>query len=481
MSRLFRPPRQRFAVLPAIALVLTALGCQHTPPPAPDLAAHAAAWPNRDIALPRVADLAAALGAQDDHPPHDFDPADGLHLVEAEAVVLWFNPALRVARLEAGIPEAAARHAGAWPDPTLDLEGGRKREDQPGWFRHVPDRVARDWISGASLSLTLPVSGRPAVARAAAHATHRAALFAVAEAEWQTLNDFHDTWLAWAAARKAEALDAEHAAVFAEFADSAARLAAAGELPPAIARQFALEQGRAEARHARATHEADRLRIAVHTAMGLAPEAPVVLLPSLALHPGDIPPAERRARVLETHPRLQRLHADHAAAVQRLRLARRARVPDLVLSPGFNREGGESALVVGLGYPIPLWNANRREIAEATAERAAAAGRLEAAAEEVLGALAQAEARLAGATAQRHKLETDVIPLADAQIDEAQRLLRLGEIDLDLLHGALVQTFEIRMELLDAALQEQRARAEIQAFLLPHTLSTPAPETPGHE
>src|SRR5436190_19028903 len=99
------------------ALVVLALaGCQSYAPQPLDFGAHADAWGRRDVAGGDVAAfarrLSAARGAAS-----TFDAADGLTLDEAEVVALFFNPALRQARLKARIPAIAAAEAGRWQDP----------------------------------------------------------------------------------------------------------------------------------------------------------------------------------------------------------------------------------------------------------------------------------------------------------------------------------------------------------------------------
>jgi cobalt-zinc-cadmium efflux system outer membrane protein len=68
--------------------------------------------------------------------------------------------------------------------------------------------------------------------------------------------------------------------------------------------------------------------------------------------------------------------ADVEAARATLSLARRGRIPDVTLSAGYkNQADGLRGAVVGVSIPVPLWNRNQGEIAEAQAEMDAALAR----------------------------------------------------------------------------------------------------------
>jgi hypothetical protein len=121
--------------------------------------------------------FAAKLAETESASPAVFDPADGLTLAEAEPVALVFNPALRVARLEANITRAAANHAGRWEDPVLGADLERIVSGANG---------ANPWVVGSSLSLTLPLSGRLIAERARATAQADADLDRVLAQEWAT-------------------------------------------------------------------------------------------------------------------------------------------------------------------------------------------------------------------------------------------------------------------------------------------------------
>jgi outer membrane protein TolC len=397
--------------------------------------------------------------------------SDGLSLAEAEAVALWYNPDLRISRLEADRAAAVVANSGLWDDPGLDLSGGEKREDLEG------GDVERSWISAASLSITIPLSGRAAAERQARSAEHQSALLAAAKEEWRTLKELRLAWLDWSASVERLKLLDEHLALLGQFAEVARSLAEAGELDPGSARMFSIEFAQKKAQRDSAALRGVGQRASLLALAGLLPDAPVTLLPSLG-----VPITSKAAEIDSTsialrHPTVALLAADYEAAEARLRVELRKQYPDITLSPGFEDEQNESSITLGLGFmPIPVWNANKPGIAEAAAQRDIARARAEGKVQQVVAEVAQNQARLAGAKALRTGLVQGAAPEADLQMTEAQALLRVGEADMGMVFQALTQAYGIKQELIDVTLEEWLALVELDALTTPGFSQVPEVE-----
>jgi cobalt-zinc-cadmium efflux system outer membrane protein len=432
-------------------------GCQHVPPQPLDLTAIQAEQAGRTLDVAPVRAFAEALAVGSD-PPEVFNAEDGLSLREGQAVALWYNLDLRVARLRAEGAQAMARASGRWPDPELGFETGQKSVDEAGHgFLHEAGGVTRSWISMGSISITIPLSGRLRAERALHRTEYDRALLQAAEAEAQTLDAVRRAWAVWSAAHARAALVADHLAVVGQVAETAEALAQAGELPATSARLLTIERLRHAAAQelARAT-EAEARAALLHT-LGLLPDAPVELVPGFDT---TVPTA---AIDIAEHPRVAVLRAAYQAAEDRLRVALRKQYPDLRVSPTYTNEDDETAIVAGLGFPVPVWNANRLGIAEAVSAREVARAEVEAACQALAVEMAQARAAAEGSQAQRARLLETVAPALDTQMAEALALLRAGEIDVVLLHEALRQSLDIKQALLDAAYTEALAAARLTA------------------
>jgi cobalt-zinc-cadmium efflux system outer membrane protein len=391
-------------------------------------------------------------------------------LQESQAVALWYNADLRIARLEAQQAAAIANTAGRWEDPLLGLDSGEKSVDgDPRGFLRDAGKQTRSWINAATLSITVPLSGRLRAERQASHTGAEAALLRAVEAEHTALRAVRDAWARWSAAEARAALLAEHLALLGEFADASGALAMAGELPPTGGRLFAIERIRKEADLERARAAAAEMRSTVLQLLGLAPDAPLQLLPGVAA-----PAAFPELPDLLGHPVIARHRAEYQLAEDRLRVELRKQYPDLTFSPAYTDEQDETSLVLGLGVPVPVWNANRRGIAEAVAARDLARARAEAAYQQLIAEAAQAQAALQGCRAQRTRLVEGVAPVVDAQTAEALALLKMGEIDIVLLFETLAQAFETKQELLDATLAEALAASRYAAIAATSPITTGA-------
>lgn len=444
------PLRTGAAALSALALC----ACQSYERRPLDLAAHRDAWTARSPHDESVAAFAARLAghssAAEQRAP--FDPTDGLSLPEAEAVALVYNPDLRLARLRADVALAGARYAGLWEDPVLgvDLERIVKSVDHP-------------WVIGATLGITIPLSGRTSVERDHATAEHRAALARVAEQEWQTRIALRRAWLEWSAQTVRVELARDLLDRIAAVVQIVDRLEQAGELSRIEARVFRAEHAsrRADLRDLEAA--AAEMQLTLRSLMGLSPRAPLDLVPAplLAAAPAETP------EIAEISPTLATLRAEYDAAEEALRLEIQKQYPDLVIGPGYGEEDGDGRVLLGLSIPIPLWNRNQRAIAEAAAQRDLARAAFETEYERLSAQLAAARVRLEAATHRRQLLESEAVPLAQTQETEAQRVAALGQVDAPLMLDTLTRLYDVKSALLDARLAEALAALRIEELLGP--------------
>ena len=148
-------------------------------------------------------------------------------------------------------------------------------------------------------------------------------------------------------------------------------------------------------------------------------------------------------------------------------MARRARIPDLGVSVFRQREIDKEANGFSVGIKLPLWNANRGEIARAEAEQRIAAA---AAARERIDVLTELEARLTDlvvAADQTALLEREIVPQATRSLELARLLYEEGETSLlDLLDAQ--RTFrEAQRERLASHLAQAFAVADVQRLAGP--------------
>jgi len=446
--------RSRLAAL--FAGIVTA-ACQSYAPEPVDLAAHAQQFAERIPDAASIRAFAERLRQLDPALP-SYDAGDGLDLHEARYVALLFHPELRASRLRAGVARVSAEHAGRWADPVLNAD-----------FAKILESVAHPWLAGASLGLSLPITGRPGLERELAESQHGEALLAARVAEARVLHDLDAAWTRWSAARLAAAQIEDLVARLVDLEAIVARLAAAQLLNHVQARAFTLERvsQKAQLVHGRAAVATAELEI--KQVLGLPPDRSVLLLPAIAVPLRVADAAQRRTRLLDS-PNVAFAQREHEVAERRLALAVQKQWPELTLLPGFQEEDAQPRAALGFSLPLPLWNANRAQIAEMRAQREVAAETLRGEYERAAQALARAELRRDAAVEQRAIVDTQLVPLAEQQVADGRRLAELGELDTLLILDTMTRSYTAKMLAIDAALAEAEATIAINALFWP-TLS----------
>lgn len=435
----------------AALAIAAAAGCQSYAPRPIDLSEV------REAIRDRPAHAAAAIGRgerTEDSPESLLQ----LRLEEAEQVALLLNPRLRTARLAAGVEAAAAAEAGRWQDPTLSLDLIR--------FVELADEP---WVVAGMIGLTLPLSGRLSAERELAEANASAAIADALDAEWRTRTELRRLWSSWSAAMRRGELLAAHLERFDGVAAAAERLVERGELGRAEGRLLRIDRGRRSLEQLRAAAEAELLRQRILALLGFAAEAPVALDPDLAGEERAAPPphAEALAAATERQPRVRASRLRHESAERALALEIRKQWPDLHLGGGAQSDEGRTGLLLGFSLPIPILNGNRQGIAIARAARELSAAEFAAAYESASAEISAAIARIRHAAEERTLVRGTLVPLADAQWEDARQLVELGSFDAVFLIDSLDARLAAELASLDATLAAALAAIDLDEAIGP--------------
>lgn len=272
-----------------------------------------------------------------------------------------------------------------------------------------------------------------------------------------------EVYAVWAVASARAAGLAAHLERVEELALRQRRRAEAGEASGLDARRLDLAVVELRASLARAEAEA---AAAEASARAWRPELPDAVRPELP--PLPEPPEEPRG----THPRLAALEAELEAARRSAELARRVlAMPEVVGGWHREEEGGGSAdgPIVGLAWPLPLFDRNRAERLAAEARVDVLSARLELARRQLAGEREGRRGAYRHLRAAAREAEAAAATGAVA-VEAASAAFRLGEADLtDLLDtlrsatGAELAALELR----EAALAAGRELARVSAPATP--------------
>ena len=358
------------------------------------------------------------------------------NLDEAVMIAMVGNPELNRLRLKRMNAERTAGETGWWEDPELNVDALR-----------ILNPDSHPFLMGTSLSFTIPLSGVPGCEEKAAKCYAGADAEAVRAAERDVAVDVRKAVVRVASLRERmsilEAYDADER--IRRALANAEKLLEAGEVS---AGDLAAARRR---RHGR-LHALRKLQ-----REALAEEA--VLLKLLGYLPGvtvKVPPAEMHAEHqaheksvdpldLVRHPKVKEAIARLEGGEAALEAEIRRQYPDLKIGPAYEREEGLDRLGVVVGTTLPLWNRNRKGIAEAEGTRDEARFEAIATWRNLVRDYAAARAALENLLDHPHG------PASER--DQAEKLADAGELGpLDYL--------SMREELCDLDLEEAEWRAE---------------------
>ncbi|MGJ7611618.1 MULTISPECIES: TolC family protein [unclassified Variovorax] len=399
------------------------------------------------------------------------EPAGPLNLQAALAMALQASPGLSAASREQDAAEAAIVQAGAWPNPTLDAQ--------------VEDLRRDNRTTTLLLSQPLELGGKRAARVTAAERARDQAASALdarrAEVRAATVTGFFEVLTAQERLRLAQ----DSVSLAQAGTRAATNRVAAGKVSPLEeTRARVAEAGiRVELLQAEGTLRSVRQQLAALWG-NPAPrftqvDGAVDQLPAMA-SAQDVQSRLAAAPVV----RQAQLEVERRRALSELEQAKR--MPDVTVSLGAKRVpssegdtggGRRNQVVVGLSIPLPIFDSNRGNVAEALSREEKARDEL-AAAELQLGAdVAQATERLGSARATAQTLQSDALPGAETAYKAATKGFELGKFSFLEALDAQRTLFQVRAQYLLALADAHRAAGDLDRLLGRHgddiSLATP--------
>ena len=373
-----------------------------------------------------------------------------LTLADAKRYALFLNPEINALRVRHLASSNVVLQTGWWDDPEIGVDALRflKRAPHP-------------WIVDSTLAFTIPVNGVPALERKAAEAYTFADACAVIAEERALMTAVERAWNVFQHTGKRCQFLADFLKPFEADNEKVKKLVAAGELDVAEGARINLDILRMAAEGRQARNSLETQRLALLRLMGFHPSVP--LYPSIYTDDDEADPAIPTEDTLLRHPNVQEKLARLGASEADLRTEIRRQYPDLKIGPALQNEDGASRAGLTFGMTLPLWNRNRKAIAEAEGARQHA--RIEAVNEwKRLVAeleLAKAALRAAEENEQRSLLEKQV---AWQSLDCIEQLYRAGEADIVACIVVRQTCVTAHLNLLDASQALREAQISVRYF-----------------
>ncbi len=285
-------------------------------------------------------------------------PADrSLNREEIQHIGLMLNPALNEARLAYARSTAVAEFAGLWEDPAVSAE----------LTRVLPESITNREVG---LSLAIPLTGIPALTKAAAEQYREADFWEMREKERAYLEELDILCTNILITHLKHKFMHKR---LAELRDERNRIAKLYELGEVTFGAYQIANQRLNDT-INAEQELEREHLAQHlelsTRLGLHPDFRHLEIDEPL--PKGIPPAKPipTPEALMQNPALRAKLASYGGTEKELQAEIRRQYPQLTLGSGYGYEDGNDKLGFSLGLSLPLWNRNREAIARATGDRA---------------------------------------------------------------------------------------------------------------
>jgi outer membrane protein TolC len=392
-------------------------------------------------------------------------PRDSWDLNALTLVAFYYQPALAEARAQWVAVEATKITAGERPNPTVGFT--------PTYDTTTPP----PWIFAVTWDIPIETAGKRGKRLAEAEHLSEAARWDFVGAAWQTRSHVRAALLNLYAVRETESLLASQ-----EAAQSNVVRLLEGQFNVGVVSSYEVTQARVTlgtTRLARqdATGQSAQARVQLASALGLplrALDGVEFSFDGLDQFPQDLTAPEARRDAILNRADVRGALADYAASQSALQLEIAKQYPDLHLGPGYELDQTDNKWSLGVSLDLPVLNHNQGPVAEAMANRTAAAAHFLTV---QTTAISEIDSALAGYDAALKKSATAKTLLDDLQkqLDSARAQAQAGEAEPLTLANAEAEFATGAQSRLDALVKAQEALGQLEdAVQSPLTL---APET----
>ncbi len=397
-------------------------------------------------------------------------PRDSWDLNALTLAAFYYQPALAEARAQWAAVEATKITAGQRPNPTVGFT--------PTYDTTTPP----PWILGLTWDIPIETAGKRGRRIEQANHLSEAARWDFVGAAWKTRSNVRVALLALYTARETESLLARQ-----EAAQSNVLRLLEGQLAAGAVSSYEVTQARVALTTTRlarqdATGQSAQARVQLAGALGLplrALDGVKFSFDGLDQFPQDLTAPEIRRDAILNRADVRGALADYAASQSALQLEIAKQYPDLHLGPGYELDQTDNKWSLGVSLDLPILNHNQGPVAEALANRAAAAAHFLTV---QTTAISEIDSALAGYDAALKKSATVKSLLDDMQkqLDSVHAQAQAGAVEPLTLANAEVEYAAGAQSRLDALVKAQEALGQLEdAVQSPLTLNPDAIQRRG--
>ncbi len=312
--------------------------------------------------------------------------------------------------------------ASAYPNPTIALQSGRGTVRDP-----TGTTLTERYVT---LSQPLEWPGKRAARQHAAQAGVEGALASREEAKLNLIAATKQAFYALLFAERQTETAIQNVRTMEEVRKAVDRRVDAGEAPPFEAVKVKVESMKVQKEVARTKGVVQAIQASLNSLTAGALGLDFSIQGDFAVWPGALQLETLSDQTLANHPIITKWKKLIAQAQHTHRQEQQARMPDVTLSGGYQRDAGREAYVAGVSIPFPVWNQRQGDIAQAKGTLRQREASLLRAKQELLKGIAQQIQLSQAAAAQIATYEKGLLKQAQEALRIAQVSFKFGEASL---------------------------------------------------
>ncbi len=394
----------------------------------------------------------AASPASPASPVQTIEPATPLSLQTAITLALQHNPELRASARELEATRAAVGQAGALPNPELSML--------------IEDTRRETRTTTVVVNQPLELGGKRAARVSVAERAQESAEIDTRARRAQLRSDVAAAFFDVLAAQERARLSQGSVDLAGNASRAAGKRVTAGKISPVEETKAKVAESSARVEAAQALGELRTARQRLSSLWGnpiprfQQADGQLDMLP-------PVPNDEGLETGLADSPALRQARNELARRQALTEVERARRIPDLTLTLGAKRDNelGRNQAVIGVAVPLPLFDTNRGNLAEALRRQDKAQDELAAARLRVSAELGEAAQRLRSMHAEATLLQREVLPGAQSAYDAAVQGFELGKFSFLEVLDAQRTLFQAKAQYLSALAGAHRAASDIDRLL----------------
>ena len=338
------------------------------------------------------------------------------------AIALEKNPLMNESEGVIEQREGDKISASAYPNPTLWIQSGRGTVREPTG----PTLTERY----ATLYQPIEWPGKRAARQQAAQAGLDGALASKEEAKLNLIAATKQAFYDLLFAERQTETAIQNVRTMEEVQKAVIRRVEAGEAPPFDAVKIKVEGMKVQKEVARTRGVVQSIQASLNSLTAGALGLEFSIQGDFAVWPGALHLETLSEQTLANHPIITKWKKLIVQAQQTHRQEQQARIPDVTLSGGYQRDAGREAYIAGVSIPFPVWNQRQGDIAQAKGTLRQREASLLRAKQELLKGIAQQIQLSHAAAAQIATYEKGLLKQAQEALRIAQVSFKYGEASL---------------------------------------------------